>query len=205
MGADPRRLAATCDCSTTVGQWRPVKNMPPTNEPRWISCVGCGGEVGIPNDWTEPTATCPKCGAEVACQSSVIQWRPAPVPTPNEPPIVESAPEPWGKPVVVPSWIFAAGWAAVLIGIAAFIASFNLGAGRHWTFEGGLTAGCLNPLFFIGLPLGIYWLHESQAGYFCPHCGKRHYWSQTEPRRYPKGSFAICWKCKYRYRVPSRV
>ena len=52
---------------------------------RWIECVGCGGEVGVPDGFSGQTATCPKCGALVAIDGSgpnVVQWRPARRPNP---------------------------------------------------------------------------------------------------------------------------
>jgi hypothetical protein len=48
------------------------------------------------------------------------------------------------------------GIAALLVGVGAFIVSAAVGGGG--SFEGRLIAGLLNPLFLIGVPLGIYWL-----------------------------------------------
>ena len=45
---------------------------------RWIPCSGCSGEIGLPPDWKEETALCPKCGTSVPILASQpeVQWRP---------------------------------------------------------------------------------------------------------------------------------
>jgi len=56
----------------------------------------------------------------------------------------------------VPGWFLPAGVASMVLAILGFLASAAVG-GRGDLFL-GLFAGVLNPLFFVGLPLGIYWL-----------------------------------------------
>jgi hypothetical protein len=61
-----------------------------------------------------------------------------------------------------PQWMQPAGLIAVVIGGVGFIASGAIGGGP--TLAGALAAGALNPLFFIGVPLGLYWLYRT--GFF---------------------------------------
>lgn len=98
-----------------------------------------------------------------------------------------------------PSWKLPAGLISVALGLFAFCASAATGGGG--TPEGSLLAGLLNPIFFIGVPLGLYWLyqhvrypaapsqpaeegnpklthcpdcgrHVSRLAKTCPHCGR---------------------------------
>lgn len=98
-----------------------------------------------------------------------------------------------------PFWTLPAGLASVTIGFAAFYASTVVGRGG--TPAARLLEGLLNPLFFIGVPFGCYWLyhhirytpvpsqtaedgnsklthcpdcgqHVSRLAKMCPHCGR---------------------------------
>ncbi|MGA2798671.1 MAG: hypothetical protein ABSE63_13900 [Thermoguttaceae bacterium] len=67
------------------------------------------------------------------------------------------------------SWFYIAGIVAIGVGILAFCASAAVGcivsAENSWTTptaEVILVAGLLNPFFFAGVPLGIYWLSRSK-------------------------------------------
>ncbi len=132
---------------------------------RWIECVGCGGEVGVPDGFSGQTATCPKCGALVAIDGSgpnVVQWRPAQAPEPIASRVQPDTPN--VAPVRMTSeWRLVAGWLSLGLGIAGFIASYRLDPKPYGNTDGALAAGLLNPLFFIGVPLGIYWLKVSGA------------------------------------------
>ena len=73
------------------------------------------------------------------------------------------------RPVPPPStpsatWMFPAGIVAIILAILAFVASaakdvshVKPGTPEEFLFGGALLSGSLNPLFFIGLPLGLYW------------------------------------------------
>ena len=50
------------------------------------------------------------------------------------------------------------GVASIVFSIVSFLASFAYGGGG--TVSGGIVSGCLDPLFFIGLPFGIYLLRS---------------------------------------------
>ena len=85
-----------------------------------------------------------------------------------------------------PPWFLPAGIIAVILGILAFFVGGAVGGGG--TAFGSVTAGLLNPFFFIGIPLGVYWLYRyaqrGNAGSIgsdtadnpklthCPDCGK---------------------------------
>lgn len=58
-----------------------------------------------------------------------------------------------------PGWMKPAGFVAVGFGVLSFLASAAVGGGGG--LAGALLAGALNPLFFVGVPLGIYWLRRS--------------------------------------------
>lgn len=55
---------------------------------------------------------------------------------------------------------------SIAIALLAFVASAILGSGTKPNatsgelFFVGLVSGALNPIFFVGLPLGIYWLYQ---------------------------------------------
>ena len=60
-----------------------------------------------------------------------------------------------------PAWMSTAGGWSVAIGAIAFCASAAMGGGP--SLEGAIGAGALNPLFFIGVPLGAYCLWRAQT------------------------------------------
>jgi hypothetical protein len=66
------------------------------------------------------------------------------------------------------------GIVSIVIGLLSFCASAGLHGGG--TPEGSLVAGLLNPLFFVGVPLG-WWLVKSAYAHPnlspCPSCGHR--------------------------------
>lgn len=53
-------------------------------------------------------------------------------------------------------WMFPAGCVSLVIGLLGFVASAGVAGGG--TPEGSLVAGLLNPLFFVGVPLGLFWI-----------------------------------------------
>ena len=55
-----------------------------------------------------------------------------------------------------PGWYLPAGVIAVITALLAFFASAAVGGGGD--AFGSILAGLLNPLFFVGMPLGVYWL-----------------------------------------------
>ncbi len=77
-----------------------------------------------------------------------------------------------------PSWMFPAGVAALVVGPLAFVASAATGASHakpgtadSLVFCGALLDGLLNPLFFIGCPLGLYWcIREREPRLATCHC-----------------------------------
>ncbi|MFO0845836.1 MAG: SHOCT domain-containing protein [Gemmataceae bacterium] len=59
-----------------------------------------------------------------------------------------------------PQWMAPWGWLFVWVGLVGYFAS----AYYRWNdFDStqGLIAGFLNPLFFLGVPIGLYWLGRS--------------------------------------------
>jgi hypothetical protein len=62
------------------------------------------------------------------------------------------------------------GWLFAGSGALAFVASFYVEYQRHYGGElfSPLIAGVTNPLFFVGLPLGWYWLHRARRPEY-PH------------------------------------
>lgn len=86
-------------------------------------------------------------------------FAPSPPQKPTEPITVsedagKGRPASEGQP---PSWRYPAGIASIALGLVAFCASAAVGGGG--TREGSILAGLLNPFFFIGVPLGGYWLY----------------------------------------------
>ena len=105
-----------------------------------------------------------------------------------------------------PTWFRPAGIASIAVGALAFAASAAMEASRIRSTENaiGVALFCalFNPLFFVGVPLGIYWLaranrpmatdkqtrngdynpqlthcpdcggHVSRLAQSCPHCGR---------------------------------
>jgi uncharacterized paraquat-inducible protein A len=42
---------------------------------RWVKCIGCAGEIGVPHTWEGDSADCPQCGTQVRVNGS-LQYRP---------------------------------------------------------------------------------------------------------------------------------
>jgi len=89
--------------------------------------------------------------------------------TPKKPFTTISAPAKRSEatPQTAPRWFFPAGVVAIGIGLLAFCASAVFGSGAEpgdpprFRFLAALLSGALNPLFFVGVPLGLYWLYRS--------------------------------------------
>jgi hypothetical protein len=74
----------------------------------------------------------------------------------SAPPNTSPAP----PPKTAPSWMRPWGWLLTWIGVVAFAATTYV----NWNADHarvGLIAGVLNPVFFIGVPVGLYWLKRS--------------------------------------------
>lgn len=54
----------------------------------WISCHGCKGEVGIPEDWNQNSVECPSCGERVIVSGQILYRPPSVKPVG---PVVDSA------------------------------------------------------------------------------------------------------------------
>ncbi len=108
----------------------------------WLKCPNCKGEIGIPDD-AETGTSCPRCRYPLVVVDPVthVRWRPE-----------QGAPS-WMKP-----W----GYVLTIIGGLAFFASMGreLSASHDPPFLALIIAGITNPFFFIGVPLGIYWLRR---------------------------------------------
>ncbi len=106
----------------------------------WLKCPNCKCEIGIPDD-AETEISCPKCRYPLVVVDPVthVRWRPE-----------QGA----------PSWMRPWGYVLTIIGGLAFFASMGqeLSASHDPPFVALIVAGITNPLFFIGVPLGIYWL-----------------------------------------------
>jgi predicted nucleic acid-binding Zn ribbon protein len=113
---------------------------------RWISCEGCRGEVGVQETDDQPTVQCPKCGAMVSLVGEVtVQWRPA-----------GGQLTEWHKP---------AGIISIVVAVLSFLASAIVGGGD---FAGGIISGLLNPIFWVGALLSVYWLGRAHASVKAP-------------------------------------
>ncbi len=108
----------------------------------WIRCQKCRCEIGIPEN-PSGTIRCPKCSEVVFSidEKTGIKWRP---------------------PAAAPDWMRPAGYVCTIIGVLGFIASFGVALQRAPSPDllAATLSGILNPLFFVGLPLGIYWLRR---------------------------------------------
>ncbi|NUN94061.1 MAG: hydrogenase maturation nickel metallochaperone HypA [Verrucomicrobiae bacterium] len=134
--------------SLRIGELRQVE--PSTMEFCWEAAIQetplAGARLRI--ERVEARARCPKCRELVFHEDSEtkVKWR---------------APQPAGE------WMKPAGYTAVVIALAGFVATVcvNWGPGEYAdslaTFDFvAILAGVLNPLFFIGVPLGYYWLQR---------------------------------------------
>jgi hypothetical protein len=61
-------------------QHEPTASNPPA-EYRWVKCIGCEGEIGVPATWEGDTADCPQCGTQVRVDGR-LHYRPPSRPTP---------------------------------------------------------------------------------------------------------------------------
>ena len=149
---------------------------------RWLKCPGCDGEIGVPEDYDEEHVVCLKCSTQVAINPETsIQYRPARPAVPdaeND----ESQPKSSGKDrgecprgimVEHREWFLPAGGLSLVLAAVSFIASVFVGGGG--TPEGAILAVLLNPLVWLGMILGFYWIHRStDAGVFrCPACNSK--------------------------------
>jgi hypothetical protein len=64
----------------------------------WISCRGCGGEVGVPSNWDDPGVACPSCGLTVQVHGRVLYRPPVSgspmTPSARQPPTTTVLPRP---------------------------------------------------------------------------------------------------------------
>jgi hypothetical protein len=75
---------------------------------------------------------------------------------PESSPIAKSDPKPHA-PAQKPQWMKPWGWIVTCLAILGYCATAYV----NWDNGVGLFVGLLNPVFFIGLPLGVYWLARS--------------------------------------------
>src|SRR3990167_5715796 len=116
--------------------------------PDRVRCPKCRGEVGIPDEATGKIL-CPKCKEFVFSvdPETHVKWRP------EEP---------------RPAWMKPWGYVLTLLGGLAFAASTFVNWPKSSYPDGNeyvvaMFAGVTNPLCFIGLPLGLYWLSRTGA------------------------------------------
>ncbi len=110
----------------------------------WVECPNCGGKVEIP-DAAPSDFTCPMC--KCALMTSRLLERTRRLPSGS-----------------APSWMRPWGYAFTIIGGLAFVAGAIGECFREPDppMVAVIVAGLLNPIFFIGFPLGIYWLRRSK-------------------------------------------
>jgi hypothetical protein len=108
-----------------------------------ILCRRCRGRVVVTRAITG-SLKCPKCGEIVYIVD----------------PETGAA---WKAPDPAPTWMKPLGWIFFLVGILGFCASaYTTWPQKRYPssedYWGAMIAGVLNPLFFVGVPLGLYWL-----------------------------------------------
>ena len=106
--------------------------------PEWVTCPNCRGEVSMPDNIAS-SLRCPKC-QQVVCMVDTetgAKWK-------ARPPAA--------------SWMCPLGWVAAGFGVLGFVASAYVDWERTADVLSAVVAGVLNPLFFVGFPLGLYWL-----------------------------------------------
>ncbi|HWB14472.1 MAG TPA: hypothetical protein VG826_34925 [Pirellulales bacterium] len=141
--------------------WRPAEQLAaPALEPggsrEWIACNGCRGEIGVPREWIGPTIACPKCGSIVAMrETGKVLWRPPPEAAGVARPQSGSQAFSVGESQGAHAWKRPAAAVFLTLGTLAFFSSAVIGG--QGSIEAGLLAGMLNPIFFVGVPLGWYW------------------------------------------------
>ena len=79
-----------------------------------------------------------------------------------------------------PQWYRPAGIVALIVGTVGFVASANTAGGGN--AEGAIVAGLLNPAFFIGLLLAIYWLWAASKAPSAPRASKAADVRQENPK-----------------------
>lgn len=85
---------------------------------------------------------------------------------------------PEARMYIAPTWAGSAAWIAFLLAAAGFAASCWINGSQRLKFdwEAGLVCGALNPVFFVCLPLAIYWaslVGKSGLCELCPYCHDR--------------------------------
>ena len=104
----------------------------------------------------------PQTGGSISDNPSGQQQQPTSTGDASDRPVrsaPSNSPNRTGPNNSAPEWMPTAGVVAVVIGVLGFIASGAVGGGP--TLGGAIAAGVLNPLFFIGVPLGLYWLYRA--------------------------------------------
>lgn len=114
----------------------------------WVRCPKCRGEVGIPQDAPD-IVKCPKCGEVVLSRD------------PNTKAV-------WKPEAPAPAWMNPFGKLLSAVGVISCLASAGMEYSHQPTYlqKNYLAvgfSGLLNPLFFIGFPIGMYWLWRSGA------------------------------------------
>lgn len=168
-----------------------------------VLCPKCGGEVGFSPELSGRVSECPHCKtvfrmpavdipeARVVMETDEpAKSLPYPPPPPMPPPLVTSVASdatamsslstdagdpPKARLYVAPPWMMGSGWVALIVGVVGAIASFFVNEGAKHP-EIGLVSAILNPMFFVGVPLAIYWINRAtDSGRFevCPHCERR--------------------------------
>ncbi len=113
----------------------------------WVECPNCGGKVEIPDE-APSDFTCPMCKYALLTSRPLERTRRLP----SDP---------------APSWMRPWGYAFAIIGGLAFAAGIieEYSASRNPPMVAVIVGGLLNPVFFIGFPLGIYWLRRSKKSH----------------------------------------
>jgi len=113
----------------------------------WVECPNCGGKVGIP-DAAPTDIPCPRCKYALLTSRPLERTRRLP----SDP---------------VPSWKQPWGYFLTIIGASAFVAGVieECSVSRNPPMVAVIVSGLLNPIFFIGFPLGIYWVRQSKKSH----------------------------------------
>ena len=202
---------------SVCGSWQNASRRRKASErmAKWINCPSCNGEIGVPRTLAQRVVQCPNCSAKIDLESAVA-WRPE---SANAKRTAEEMPtrdvlEVEGRPTEhperefpfairksAPEWYTVGGVIAVCAGIAGFIGVaaiagiiFSAAEAGGGTLKKALLCGALNPLFFVGVPLGVYWLYtrlsrENANNFFCPHC------EASICLDCPHGDVVRCWRC----------
>ena len=113
----------------------------------WVECPNCGGLVEIP-DAAPSDFPCPMCKYALLTSRPLERTRRLPS---------DSA----------PSWMRPWGYAFTIIGGLAFASGVigEYSASRNPPMVAVIVSGLLNPIFFIGFPLGVYWVRRSKKAH----------------------------------------